>query len=147
MTAFPDGPVASNAEAGSGRSYRVTHRTEYKYSDVVTSSYGRGFLTPRDSARQQQCREVRARNEDHDDDGDAHDCERLDQFRALFPQALPAGVDEHAKRLAGPGPGPRGIDRRADCPFRYDERSAKDQYRADFLHLFSLRSRRRCNAR
>jgi len=52
MTAFPDGPVASNAEAGSGRSYRVTHRTEYKYSDVVTSSYGRGFLTPRDSARQ-----------------------------------------------------------------------------------------------
>ena len=43
MTAFPDGPVASHAEAGSGRSYRVTHRTEYKYSDVVTSS---------DSARQ-----------------------------------------------------------------------------------------------
>jgi len=24
----------------------------YRYSDVVTSSYGRGFLTPRDSARQ-----------------------------------------------------------------------------------------------
>ena len=24
----------------------------YQYSDVVTSSYGRGFLTPRDSARQ-----------------------------------------------------------------------------------------------
>ncbi|OBF18348.1 hypothetical protein A5725_20500 [Mycobacterium kubicae] len=32
--------------------YRVTHRTEYRYSDVVTSSYGRGFLTPRDSQRQ-----------------------------------------------------------------------------------------------
>ncbi|MBX9982414.1 MAG: transglutaminase family protein, partial [Mycobacterium gordonae] len=32
--------------------YRVTHRTEYRYSDVVTSSYGRGFLTPRDSLRQ-----------------------------------------------------------------------------------------------
>ena len=32
--------------------YRVTHRTEYHYSDVVTSSYGRGFLTPRDSLRQ-----------------------------------------------------------------------------------------------
>lgn len=32
--------------------YRVTHRTEYSYSDVVTSSYGRGFLTPRDSLRQ-----------------------------------------------------------------------------------------------
>ncbi|BBY08334.1 transglutaminase family protein [Mycobacterium noviomagense] len=35
--------------AGPGtRRYRVTHRTEYRYSDVVTSSYGRGFLTPRD---------------------------------------------------------------------------------------------------
>lgn len=32
--------------------YRVTHRTQYRYSDVVTSSYGRGFLTPRDSLRQ-----------------------------------------------------------------------------------------------
>ncbi len=30
----------------------MTHRTIYGYSDVVTSSYGRGFLTPRDSARQ-----------------------------------------------------------------------------------------------
>jgi transglutaminase-like putative cysteine protease len=45
---FPDGPTAS----GAGRSYRVTHRTVYHYSDVVTSSYGRGFLTPRDSTRQ-----------------------------------------------------------------------------------------------
>jgi transglutaminase-like putative cysteine protease len=34
------------------RRYAITHRTEYQYSDVVTSSYGRGFLTPRDSARQ-----------------------------------------------------------------------------------------------
>ena len=34
------------------RVYRVTHRTEYNYSDVVTSSYGRGHLTPRDTARQ-----------------------------------------------------------------------------------------------
>lgn len=32
--------------------YRVTHRTEYRYSDLVTGSYGRGFLTPRDSLRQ-----------------------------------------------------------------------------------------------
>ena len=32
--------------------FRVTHRTEYRYSDIVTSSYGRGFLTPRDSLRQ-----------------------------------------------------------------------------------------------
>lgn len=36
----------------SGRSYRVTHRTEYRYSDVVTSSYGRGHLTPRTGDRQ-----------------------------------------------------------------------------------------------
>ena len=48
VTAFPDGPTAS----GSSRCYQVTHRTVYQYSDVVTSSYGRGFLTPRDSARQ-----------------------------------------------------------------------------------------------
>ena len=32
--------------------YRVSHSTIYGYSDVVTSSYGRGFLTPRDTARQ-----------------------------------------------------------------------------------------------
>ncbi|WP_343601501.1 transglutaminase family protein [Mycobacterium sp.] len=34
------------------RRYRVTHRTEYRYSDFVTSSYGRGFLTPCDCERQ-----------------------------------------------------------------------------------------------
>jgi transglutaminase-like putative cysteine protease len=34
------------------RRYAITHRTTYRYSDVVTSSYGRGFLTPRDLARQ-----------------------------------------------------------------------------------------------
>ena len=50
MTAFPDGPTAS----GSSRCYQITHRTVYRYSDVVTSSYGRGFLIPRDSA-QQRC--------------------------------------------------------------------------------------------
>jgi len=38
--------------AAGARRFRVTHRTEYRYSDVVTSSYGRGFLTPRDSQRQ-----------------------------------------------------------------------------------------------
>jgi transglutaminase-like putative cysteine protease len=48
VTTFPDGPTAS----GSSRCYRIAHRTVYRYSDVVTSSYGRGFLTPRDSARQ-----------------------------------------------------------------------------------------------
>ena len=34
------------------RRYRVVHRTEYRYSDVVTSSYGRAHLTPRDTGRQ-----------------------------------------------------------------------------------------------
>jgi transglutaminase-like putative cysteine protease len=34
------------------RRYRVTHRTDYRYSDVVTSSYGRAHLTPRDTGRQ-----------------------------------------------------------------------------------------------
>jgi transglutaminase-like putative cysteine protease len=48
VTAFPDGPTAS----GASRCYQIVHRTVYRYSDVVTSSYGRGFLTPRDSARQ-----------------------------------------------------------------------------------------------
>lgn len=37
---------------GPGARYRITHRTEYRYSDVVTSSYGRGFLTPRNLLRQ-----------------------------------------------------------------------------------------------
>jgi transglutaminase-like putative cysteine protease len=48
VTGFPDGPPGSSAS----RCYQVTHRTVYRYSDVVTSSYGRGFLTPRDSVRQ-----------------------------------------------------------------------------------------------
>ncbi|HWS93512.1 MAG TPA: transglutaminase family protein [Mycobacterium sp.] len=42
----------SEAEAGVARRHRVTHRTEYGYSDIVTSSYGRAFLTPRDLQRQ-----------------------------------------------------------------------------------------------
>ena len=45
----------SEATRESTRSYLVSHRTEYRYSDVVTSSYGRGHLTPRDSHRQ-RCR-------------------------------------------------------------------------------------------
>jgi transglutaminase-like putative cysteine protease len=36
----------------SSRKYQVTHSTVYGYSDVVTSSYGRGFLTPRDTVHQ-----------------------------------------------------------------------------------------------
>ncbi|AKN17405.1 transglutaminase domain-containing protein [Mycobacterium haemophilum DSM 44634] len=43
---------ADAADVAATRRYRVSHRTEYRYSDVVTSSYGRGFLTPRDSLRQ-----------------------------------------------------------------------------------------------
>ena len=34
------------------RCYQISHRTEYRYSDVVTNSYGRGHLTPRDTTRQ-----------------------------------------------------------------------------------------------
>lgn len=34
------------------RRYRITHETVYRYSDVVTSSYGRGFLTPRETGWQ-----------------------------------------------------------------------------------------------
>jgi len=30
------------------RAYRVVHRTEYRYDDEVTASYGRAHLTPRD---------------------------------------------------------------------------------------------------
>ncbi len=46
--------LPSDALFGSpaAKRYRVTHRTEYRYSNIVTSSYGRGFLTPRDSLRQ-----------------------------------------------------------------------------------------------
>jgi transglutaminase-like putative cysteine protease len=48
VSAYPDGPTIVT----SSRCYEITHHTVYRYSDVVTSSYGRGFLTPRDSARQ-----------------------------------------------------------------------------------------------
>ncbi|MFE6924054.1 transglutaminase N-terminal domain-containing protein [Nocardia sp. NPDC057663] len=34
------------------RRYRVVHRTTYSYSDEVTSSYGRAYLTPREFAGQ-----------------------------------------------------------------------------------------------
>ncbi len=46
MTAVADGAAPAS------RAYRISHRTTYRYSDVVTNSYGRGFLTPRDSDRQ-----------------------------------------------------------------------------------------------
>ncbi|BBY16342.1 transglutaminase family protein [Mycolicibacterium litorale] len=44
--------MTEEPRAAGTRAYSVTHRTVYRYSDVVTSSYGRGFLTPRDSPRQ-----------------------------------------------------------------------------------------------
>ncbi len=44
--------MTSEADLPAGRRYRITHRTQYRYSDVVTSSYGRGFLTPRNLDRQ-----------------------------------------------------------------------------------------------
>lgn len=47
----PGRPADPHSPAPGAR-YRITHRTEYRYSDVVTSSYGRGFLTPRDLLRQ-----------------------------------------------------------------------------------------------
>lgn len=34
------------------RTYEITHRTTYRYSDDVTSSYGRGYLTPRKTGTQ-----------------------------------------------------------------------------------------------
>ena len=40
-----DGPIASN----SSRCYQVTHRTVYRYSDVVTSSFT-VFLTKKTSS-------------------------------------------------------------------------------------------------
>jgi transglutaminase-like putative cysteine protease len=50
---LPDGPLAAGQRpSGPGARYLITHRTEYRYSDLVTSSYGRGFLTPRDLPRQ-----------------------------------------------------------------------------------------------
>jgi transglutaminase-like putative cysteine protease len=44
--------LSSEVDVSAARRHRITHRTEYRYSDIVTSSYGRGFLTPRDSGRQ-----------------------------------------------------------------------------------------------
>ncbi|MET0900291.1 MAG: transglutaminase family protein [Mycobacterium sp.] len=52
MSLFPDGPVPALPATGARRCYKITHQTKYRYSDVVTSSYGRGFLTPRESPRQ-----------------------------------------------------------------------------------------------
>lgn len=44
--------MSPEAGAQAAIRHRITHRTQYRYSDTVTSSYGRGFLTPRDEQRQ-----------------------------------------------------------------------------------------------
>ena len=49
-TALGSRPKA--CDAMTNRRYRITHHTQYRYSDVVTNSYGRGHLTPRDTAGQ-----------------------------------------------------------------------------------------------
>jgi len=46
--------VTTAGVPGRTRGYRITHRTEYRYSAVVTNSYGRGHLTPRDNERQRR---------------------------------------------------------------------------------------------
>ena len=43
---------ADMTPADRGRAYRVVHRTEYRYDDEVTASYGRAHLTPRDAPGQ-----------------------------------------------------------------------------------------------
>jgi transglutaminase-like putative cysteine protease len=48
----PPRPSPPHRRQAETRRYRVTHRTEYRYSDIVTSSYGRGYITPRDCERQ-----------------------------------------------------------------------------------------------
>lgn len=50
MIAEEPGPDSSE----NTRTYRITHRTVYTYDDVVTSSYGRGFLVPRNTADQRR---------------------------------------------------------------------------------------------
>lgn len=45
--------VADGSSEPGVRRYRITHRTTYRYSGAVTSSYGRGYLLPRETDRQQ----------------------------------------------------------------------------------------------
>lgn len=47
-----DPVVTDPAATESVRRYRILHRTTYRYSGTVTSSYGRGYLTPRDTGHQ-----------------------------------------------------------------------------------------------
>lgn len=37
------------------RRYRIEHRTEYRYSDEVSTSFGRGYLRPREIPGRQRC--------------------------------------------------------------------------------------------
>lgn len=45
---LPALPFSARTPDSRTRTYRVSHATTYSYDDVVTSSYGRCFLTPRD---------------------------------------------------------------------------------------------------
>jgi len=51
------GILETRAQAGARR-YEVTHRTEYRYEEEVTGSYGRAYLLPRDTD-EQWCRSSR----------------------------------------------------------------------------------------
>ncbi len=44
----PNGPMQTPTGMATGRRYRVTHRTRYDYDNIVSSSYGRCYLQPRD---------------------------------------------------------------------------------------------------
>jgi transglutaminase-like putative cysteine protease len=56
------------------RRYRVSHSTTYGYSDVVTSSYGRGFLTPRESDRQRRLSHALHIDPEPTDSSTSRDC-------------------------------------------------------------------------
>ena len=43
---------AGGAQVSGTRRYQVMHRTSYSYNDVVSSSYGRCYLRPRDLVHQ-----------------------------------------------------------------------------------------------
>jgi transglutaminase-like putative cysteine protease len=50
--------AGQDRRAGAGRTYEIRHRTSYAYEHEVTSSYGRAYLLPRDTA-EQHCRSSR----------------------------------------------------------------------------------------
>ena len=80
--------MPSEAEDPATARHRITHRTQYRYSDTVTSSYGRGFLTPRDLLRQ-RCVAHRL----HIDPAPADSSTSLDGYGNICSRVLaPAGL-------------------------------------------------------